>query len=63
MQLSTTIWPHPRNKLVTVIVWHLLLFVTANFASSFSRGRRLAFMFMCPMWTVKQNFGLRRRWR
>ena len=52
----------PEEKLVTVTAWHLLLFVTANFVSSFFLGRRHAFTSMFHMWTVKQNFGLHHSW-
>lgn len=52
----------PMNISVTVTAWHLLLFVTASFVSSFFLGRRHAFMFMFRTWTEKPSSGLRHRW-
>lgn len=46
-----------EDKLVTVTAWHLLLFVTANFVSSFFRGRRRVFMSMSRTRTGKRSFG------
>lgn len=50
-----------EGKLVTLTKWQLLLFVTANFASSSFLGRRLAFMSTYHPWTVKRNSGLHHR--
>jgi len=50
-----------KNKLVTVLAWHLPLFVMVNIVSSFFHEKRLAFM--CTLRTLmeKLNFGLRPR--
>jgi hypothetical protein len=50
------------RQLVTVLIWHLPLFVMASFASSFFLGKRLAFMFILRTWMVKRSSGLHRRW-
>ena len=51
-----------EDKVVTVTGWHLLLFVTGSFVSSFFLGRRHVFMSMFRTWTVKRSSGLRHRW-
>ena len=50
-----------KNKLVKVLAWHLPLFVTVNFVSSFFHAKRRAFMCTLRTLMVKQNFGLHPR--
>ena len=50
-----------ENKLVTVPAWHLPLFGTANFVSSFFRERRHVSMCMLRMLTAKRSSGLHHR--
>jgi len=51
-----------KNKLVTVPAWHLPLFVTVNFVSSFFHEKRRAFMCTLRTLMAKLNFGLRPKW-